>query len=106
MKWPLSRSNSMTMSDDNPKLNIFVTVELFQNIVSKKWLFLAKDQQIKEVWKFKVEIDSSKDNSGNLTQIREHLRKMQVQISKESLKNFEHLSEGMGNDFKISYEII
>ena len=93
----------MNTNQSDDRMNIFVTVDIFENIVSKKWLFLANNQQIKEVWKFKVEVDKSE---AGLSQMRDQMRKMQRQISKESLKNFEHLSEGMGNDFKVSYEIL
>jgi len=50
----------------------------------------------------KFELEQGKDVSTAVnSSTRESIRKALVQISKESLKNFDHFSEGIPNDFSV-----
>lgn len=90
----------------NKKIQIRVKVEILQNTKSKKFFMWAKEQIMKEVWNVKVDLKGQGDSDLSESSVRELLRGFQRDVSKESLKSFEHLSEGVGDDFKISLQFI
>lgn len=66
----------------------------------------AKEQNLKEVWNVKVDLCDQSDSEMSENSIREILRNFMRDVSKESLKSFEHLSEGVGDDFKLVLKFV
>lgn len=90
----------------NKRVQIRVRVEIFKNTKSKKFFMWAKDQNVKETWNVNVDLSDQSDSELTVNSIRGLLRDMQREVCKESLKSFEHLSEGVGDDFKLILSVI
>ena len=71
---------------------------------SKKWMPWANSQQGVEAWNIKV--DLADDSEVNEASVRERMRAFMGDVAKESLRNFEHMAEGVGDDFDLIFELV
>ena len=81
---------------------VSLTLDLVEDKKTSKWTFWATDGVIKERWVLNLILEPA---SRTVNEIRNDLRQLITEASRECLKKSDHLSEGFPNSFTLAFKI-
>ena len=79
-----------------------LTLDLVEDKKTSKWTFWATDNVVKERWIINLILEPA---SRSVNEIRNDMRQLITEASRECLKKSDHLSEGFPNSFTLSFKI-
>ena len=103
MKAKIDQERSKGTSSGSFMLNI--TLDLVQDKKTSKWTFWASDGTIKERWIVNFIVETSSNSTRSVNEMRNDMRQLITEASRECLKKSDHLSEGFPNNIHISHKL-